>query len=195
MKSPLKFLAGLIAWGRAAESPQALTGRDPDTKLSSPEVRQLLPAPDVSATAVDDNHPSKTASTVAASEPEAGADGKPPVSHPIVEEAVAPVKASVVQSADDAKLVAESASVRELVTKPSAERASRKKAVLEDATAVKAIPSDDRHVAQSSVPALSVSNEAVSLDDEIAALRKQLAQKLRLQNAQLRTMLERFDHF
>jgi hypothetical protein len=32
-----------------------------------------------------------------------------------------------------------------------------------------------------------------SLDDEIRVLRRQLAEKLRLQNAQLRKMLERFE--
>jgi hypothetical protein len=35
-------------------------------------------------------------------------------------------------------------------------------------------------------------DEAASLDDDIKLLKDQLAQKLRLQNAQLRTMLERF---
>jgi len=38
-----------------------------------------------------------------------------------------------------------------------------------------------------------VSNDFQDLDDEIRQLRSQLAKKLRLQNAQLRKMLERFD--
>jgi hypothetical protein len=37
------------------------------------------------------------------------------------------------------------------------------------------------------------SNDTLSLDDEIRLLRGQLAKKLRLQNAQLRKMLERFE--
>ncbi|SEH30984.1 hypothetical protein [Rhizobium sp. NFR12] len=37
------------------------------------------------------------------------------------------------------------------------------------------------------------SNDTLSLDDEIRVLRGQLAEKLRLQNAQLRKMLERFE--
>jgi hypothetical protein len=37
------------------------------------------------------------------------------------------------------------------------------------------------------------SNDTLSLDDEIRVLRGQLAKKLRLQNAQLRKMLERFE--
>ncbi|MDH4441315.1 MAG: hypothetical protein QE284_13120 [Rhizobium sp.] len=41
--------------------------------------------------------------------------------------------------------------------------------------------------------ALAASNEEVSLDDEIRALRGQLVRKLRLQNAQLKKMLERFE--
>jgi hypothetical protein len=36
-------------------------------------------------------------------------------------------------------------------------------------------------------------DEAASLDEDIKQLRNQLAQKLRLQNAQLRNMLKRFE--
>lgn len=39
----------------------------------------------------------------------------------------------------------------------------------------------------------SVTDEIMSLDEEIAALRARLASKLRLQNAQLKKMLERFE--
>ncbi|WP_431324947.1 hypothetical protein [Rhizobium sp. YTU87027] len=40
---------------------------------------------------------------------------------------------------------------------------------------------------------VAASNELQDLDDEIRQLRRQLAKKLQRQNAQLRTMLERFD--
>ncbi|CDZ34115.1 Hypothetical protein NGAL_HAMBI1146_07010 [Neorhizobium galegae bv. officinalis] len=39
----------------------------------------------------------------------------------------------------------------------------------------------------------AVSDDAISLDEEIRLLREQLARKLRLQNAQLKRMLERFE--
>lgn len=48
-------------------------------------------------------------------------------------------------------------------------------------------------VSQTSPAAPSVSDEMVSLDAEITVLRVQLASKLRLQNAQLKKMLERFE--
>jgi hypothetical protein len=48
-------------------------------------------------------------------------------------------------------------------------------------------------VAKSSPAVPSVSDETTSLDDEIRELRRQLAGKLSLQNAQLRKMLERFE--
>lgn len=50
-------------------------------------------------------------------------------------------------------------------------------------------------VAASKAPpaVLAVSNDETSLDDEIRALRGQLVRKLRLQNAQLKKMLERFE--
>lgn len=41
--------------------------------------------------------------------------------------------------------------------------------------------------------AVSAKSDETSLDDEIKNLRGQLAQKLRLQNAKLKKMLERFD--
>jgi hypothetical protein len=47
--------------------------------------------------------------------------------------------------------------------------------------------------AQVSPDASIPSNDTLSLDDEIRVLRGQLAEKLRLQNAQLRKMLERFE--
>ncbi|EHS53489.1 hypothetical protein PDO_4205 [Rhizobium sp. PDO1-076] len=39
----------------------------------------------------------------------------------------------------------------------------------------------------------TVTSQAISLDDEIKLLRSELIRKLRLQNAQLKTMLERFE--
>ncbi|CAN7550107.1 hypothetical protein LJR255_003911 [Pararhizobium sp. LjRoot255] len=39
----------------------------------------------------------------------------------------------------------------------------------------------------------TVSDDAISLDEEIRLLRDQLARKLQLQNAQLKRMLERFE--
>ena len=53
----------------------------------------------------------------------------------------------------------------------------------------------DKEPAPRSPPVVSANplfDEATSLDDDIKQLRDQLAQKLRLQNAQLRKMLERF---
>lgn len=48
-------------------------------------------------------------------------------------------------------------------------------------------------VAKSSPAVPTILDGMTSLDDEISALRRQLASKLRLQNAQLKKMLERFD--
>jgi hypothetical protein len=48
-------------------------------------------------------------------------------------------------------------------------------------------------VPQNSLDSSAVSDDTISLDDEIRLLREQLASKLQLQNAQLRRMLERFE--
>ncbi|NTG75555.1 hypothetical protein G6M02_19695 [Agrobacterium rhizogenes] len=47
--------------------------------------------------------------------------------------------------------------------------------------------------AQSPSPLKTFLDDAVSLDEEIKQLRSQLAQKLLLQNIQLKKMLQRFD--
>jgi hypothetical protein len=52
---------------------------------------------------------------------------------------------------------------------------------------------DDRFVTSATVPDPAL--EAVSLDDEIQQLRQQLAEKLLVQNDQLRKMIERFDRY
>ncbi len=48
-------------------------------------------------------------------------------------------------------------------------------------------------VTQNSLDSSAVSDDTISLDEEIRLLREQLASKLQLQNAQLRRMLERFE--
>jgi hypothetical protein len=48
-------------------------------------------------------------------------------------------------------------------------------------------------VPQNSLDSSAVSDDTISLDEEIRLLREQLASKLQLQNAQLRRMLERFE--
>lgn len=48
-------------------------------------------------------------------------------------------------------------------------------------------------VPQSSADVPTVSDDTVSLDEEIRVLRQQLAKKLQQQNAQLKRMLERFE--
>jgi hypothetical protein len=48
-------------------------------------------------------------------------------------------------------------------------------------------------VAPSSARVATIPNDAINLDNEIKRLREQLSRKLRLQNAQLKRMLERFE--
>jgi hypothetical protein len=52
----------------------------------------------------------------------------------------------------------------------------------------------DNNAEQASTRENSFFGEASRLDEEISELREQLARKLRLQNSQLKKMLERFDH-
>jgi hypothetical protein len=73
---------------------------------------------------------------------------------------------------------------------PSAEK-KRHLIAVEQSTAVAA---DEKPVSQTPVSSANpFFDEAASLDEDIKQLKDQLAQKLRLQNSQLRKMLERFE--
>ncbi len=84
---------------------------------------------------------------------------------------------------------------------PSAETAvqslkTRAKATRKDRSVATPAPTGTETPApRISSPTDTFSNDATDLDRDIQQLRDLLAQKLRLQNAQLRAMLERFDRF
>ncbi len=196
MKSPLKYLAGLMGRGRAAQPLQVLISQDNEPKHLAEAQATLEPS--VSALALPsetDATPPQSAdlpSVVVPIEVEAILDGDAPDPVPAVAETVAPMGDGVAPWPDDAAVALASQTRVKPQTKTRGKRIGQERTALEIEVAVDSTSSDDVHLAPDP---MSASNETVSLNDEIIALRKQLAQKLKLQNSQLKKMLERFDRF
>jgi hypothetical protein len=196
MKSPLKYLAGLMGRGRAAEPLQVLISQDPQPKHLA-EAQATLEA-SVSALALPsatDATPPHTADLPSAPAPiedDTVLDAGAPDLAPAALGNVTPLDTSDIPWPDDTAVALASRSPVKSPAKTRAKRISQEKPALTTEASADLLSHDDVHVAP---PVLSVSDEVVSLDDEITALRKQLAQKLKLQNSQLKKMLERFDRF
>ncbi|MCJ9722188.1 hypothetical protein MOV66_10945 [Agrobacterium sp. SHOUNA12C] len=197
MKPPWKFLAQLMSRQRPSEKPGQTSDRHIDRKLveielqpapllvlpeatSSPEHGHESPSPDlveitaVTTSAVDSVAPASL--TAEAGEQKAGADdGR---EQPVVD----------VPALGPASAAAEPPGV-------SQEKPSK---VAGKGRAGRIAPSHKAAVGEPVPQSPSASgspffDEAASLDDDIKQLKDQLAQKLRLQNAQLRKMLKRFE--
>lgn len=180
MASPWKFLARLVSSRRQSkQDDSAIEDAKPDvlaiagpTEATVEESlhiadhltdEQPLPVDRSAAIPIEPEHSEETSSDVVGIVESDSA--KPGPASGAVFPDVGVIAARVVETAE--------------ATRP--ERRTRAKKV--EATAV---------VLQDSPVAASVSDEMVSLDEEIAELRTQLASKLRLQNAQLNRMLARF---
>lgn len=98
-------------------------------------------------------------------------------------ESARPVEAADPALSDDADSAAR-ATQKPLQTGEGATRKLRKRG--KTAETIEAVPPPSPGVP-------TVSDDAISLDEEIRLLRNQLARKLQLQNAQLKRMLERFE--
>ncbi len=182
MASPWKFLARLV-------SPRRQQGQEHDVADEvTPDDPAIAKSPEISAdeTLASADQPtgeeppphSQAVATSAAtqhSDPATSAPGTADVEGTTFGEAADPVWP---ESADTADRGAKPAPLRQSV-EPGRRR--RKKVDVLDV------------VPQSSADAPAVSDDTLSLDEEIRVLREQLASKLQLQNAQLKRMLERFE--
>jgi hypothetical protein len=199
MKPPWKFLAQLMSRQRPSEQPGQTSERDIDrkpveTKLQ-PAPPPLLASPEaVTGLEYDDESSSQDpveATTVNTSEVDTGAPASLMAEG---REQKAEADSGREQSAVDVPALGPASAAGEQLgipqVKPSkVTRKGRAGRIAQSPVAVGGEP-----VPQS--PSASGSpffDEAASLDDDIKQLKDQLAQKLRLQNAQLRKMLKRFE--
>ncbi|MCQ1776336.1 hypothetical protein NOJ05_03910 [Neorhizobium galegae] len=185
MASPWKLLARLVSPRRQQTQehgstddvkPELLaiakpteTAADNGSNTAAPPVAEKAAADEQSeAVSADPDHSDETAS---------GVHGTADI------EGARPAEAADPALSDEAALVARETRK----TSQAGEGATRKRSRRGKATeTIEAVPPPSP-----GVPA--VSDDATSLDEEIRLLREQLARKLRLQNAQLKRMLERFE--
>ncbi|MGF6178377.1 hypothetical protein [Ensifer sp. 4252] len=180
MKSPWKFLLDLASRGRAAEQPASATAAEvakldeaSSTPTAAPDAVPIVSPDDAAAPAV-------AASNLAASDRNVETSS-------IFEEAVGSNEPSTV-SADRTP-----AGEREdLPENPPIKRQAPARRSSARNVAVPAGVEYGQDDADVHVPPLTFSEEVLALDEDIRQLRRQLAEKLSSQNAQLKKMLERF---
>ncbi|MGO4567118.1 hypothetical protein AB4Z52_19070 [Rhizobium sp. 2YAF20] len=194
MKPPWKYLAQLMSRRQPPEVPDQTIARDGDRKLVEIELRPapaiVLASPETAADPVHNDISRSNDIAETENGPKSDASKAAPVSLPPEEQKVGAINAPH-QSGSDVPALTPTNSPQTRQTKPSWAQKKGPLNAVEQSTAVAA---DEKPVSQT--PASSANpffDEAASLDEDIKQLKDQLAQKLRLQNAQLRKMLERFE--
>ncbi|NTJ11626.1 hypothetical protein [Rhizobium lusitanum] len=188
MKSPWKFLAQLTSRGRAAQTPAAPIENDAETTAIESGAQQVPALPLNSAKASDRPDHDET--------PAVALDATPAVALPgDVEEVQVPLRDEVSQpSAPAPALLPQNERSKQSPRASQPKRSARTKRTRVDVASTKsANPTNKAQTARSPSPRETLLDEAVSLDEEITLLRRQLARKLDLQNAQLKKLLQRFD--
>lgn len=200
MKSPWKFLVQLTLRGRATDTPVVSIEHDAEVTAieSKAERTSILPLSSTEASdRPDHDHtpPADLAATSPSNETGSDLDATPAVSLPgDVEGVRVSAREEVRQSSVEAHaLVRENATSKQpprtLRTRPP----THVRKVRTNLGAANIVATSQNQSAQSPSPLGTFFDEAVSLDEEIKQLRGQLAQKLHLQNVQLKKLLQRFD--
>jgi hypothetical protein len=187
MKSPWKFIAQLTSRRASAKAQDSSTGNDTDPKALESEVEHasaLLP----SSKLVDQES--------SASDKAKGGDSIAQVIRPPIDDAQAHAPAR--READNTvgeqpSLVRKNAVSTKLQTKARIKRRERGENANAQVAAQIPVTATDHPSVQLPSSRDLFFDEVAILDAEIKMLRSQLAQKLRLQNVQLKKMLERFD--
>jgi hypothetical protein len=200
MKSPWKLLAQLTSRRRSAETRQSSIEHDADTEASESEAQQtstrpLNPMEASRASEHDENRSGELVTTTTSNETEREFDAAPAVSVPVdVEEVQAPERREVSpSSAEVDALEPQGETAKKFPRTPRTKRLGRAKRTRTDMVAQSTAVANKDQSAQSPSSRETFFDEVAGLDEEIKQLRIQLAQKLHLQNVQLKKMLERFD--
>jgi len=178
MKSPWKYLAGLATFGRTIKEPVS----PPEADSSKPDQPSLAPE---EGTPVPLDR-SDDAANVAVDGPDKPTDPTANLVVPveIVEQVSAAITVDSPRADDHGLERAQSARLRKVQRRVRKPRA-RPVAV------VKAIQPKEAPIVVRPPPTLS--DEVAALDEEVRQLRRQLTEKLRLQNKLLQGLLRRFD--
>lgn len=202
MKSPWRFLAGLTSRRKTQSSPLVPPASD---KPAEDQTGDQDVAPALSATIAEPtDHLLGTTDSAAAASPVMSSSVVSTIvelsevaSHLPSNRPVDIVKPEVaIERPDPTPVAIAPANLGdvEALSSPSKNRSKRiKPSSVQVVTQSPSKPSDDRQAASLPAQPLTFLEEVVVLDEEIAALKAALALKLKLQNAQLKKMLERFD--
>lgn len=197
MKTPWRFLADLSSRRRPAKAQESAIGHDTDPGTLEREADPTPTRPSLSAKpsvkADDDKGTPVDQVPVASSAVESDPHAARALESAVVEE---PRSAAPDDESDHSRAEADMSAPRNVTgkqqNKPAVKRRAPGKKAKAGVAAQSAIAALEDPRSQPSASRDSFFNDVASLDEDIKKLRSQLAQKLDLQNAQLRKMLERF---
>jgi hypothetical protein len=198
MKTPWRFFADLASRRRPTKTQESSIGHstDPDAFENQGDWTQLTPSPSQETPITVDRNENTALNQVPVASNEAEGDSE--AARPLeptadVEEAraTAPSDARQPRAEADVSTPKSSASVKPYGA-PAVQHRERTKRTRADPVVRDVVIAHDGQSAQSSSSRDPFFDDAASLDQDIKQLRNELAQKLRLQNAQLKKMLERF---
>ncbi|MDK1376492.1 MULTISPECIES: hypothetical protein [unclassified Sinorhizobium] len=197
MKSPWKFLTQLTSRRPSAKAQESSIGNDTDPKALESEVEHrsaLAPNSMVAIPPAHDEGVSVEQGLIASDKAKGDDDVaqalKPPND---AEEDETPARHEADHSGAEANsLVSKSTASTKSQSKSRNKRREGGKRVDAHVAAQSAVAPKDHQSAQPSSSRGLFFHEVAMLDEEIKMLRTQLAQKLHLQNVQLKKMLERF---
>lgn len=199
MKIPWKFLAKLTSRRPSSKAQESLTGNGTESKGLGSEVERTSALPPSSTVAASppahDEDVSVEEGSVASDRAKGDNDVAQALKPPIdAEEVQTNARHEADHSGAEANsLVPKSLASTKSQSKPRIKPREREKRDSAQVAAQSAVAPKHHQSLQPSSSRELFFHEAATLDEEIKTLRTQLAQKLHLQNVQLKKMLERFD--
>lgn len=195
MKTPWKFLVELTSRRRPAKGQESAIGHATDPEAHDIDTEQTQKLPSESSASADRNEAVPAFHVPAGSnEREAG----PEAGHALVrrsDEAARTASANEASPSDgraDVPAPISGTSLKSQRNAPTKHR-ERAKRTQPDLVARSTIAAQETQRVQPSSSRDAFFDEVASLDEDIKTLKSELAQKLQLQNAQLKKMLKRFD--
>ncbi|RVG51084.1 hypothetical protein [Sinorhizobium meliloti] len=195
MKTPWKFLARLASRQPSGKTQESSAGNDTGSKTLE-HTSALPPSPTVAASPLARNEDVSVDQGPIASDKPAGHNGVAQALEPPIhaDEAQTTARDEADQSGAEANSLApKSTASTKSQRKPRIKRRERGKRANARVDAQSAVVQKHYQNLQQSSSRDLVFHELATLDEEIKMLRTQLAQKLHLQNVQLKKMLERFE--
>lgn len=194
MKSPWKFLAQLTSRKRPAETRENSVGDDTEASESGARQTSALLSNSTGASSSPDHDENPNVDVVATAtshKTDGDLDLPQALSPPVDREEVQTPAHEVSRSGAEAHVLKPENQKGQ--KSPRTARAERAKTTRTDLVSESTAVAMGDQSAQSSSSREKFFGDVASLDEEIRQLRRQLAQKLHLQNVQLIKLLERFD--